>query len=299
MTIHANKITGVPETMLYTLYLKCLETLRPGGIIGGRRYRDIVDRIDADFTRFVPYPQGSPLLFACRSLLFDREAEDFVARVPDATVVSFGSGLDFRFERVDNGRISWFDVDLPEVIELRRKLFGESDRCRCIPKSALDFSWADDVGHRGAIYFLAEGLFVYFTEDEIACLLQFILDRYPHALLLLDGYSSFYINSIREGTPYGYLNEMQRLWRWSVDGFYQLERLSPGLSLEKELHPMEMFGYRRYLFPEGADPDYPAHVMEQITGMIKIFLLRLDGSGEKGHDGTDGMDDLFGTINEG
>jgi O-methyltransferase involved in polyketide biosynthesis len=55
---------------------------------------------------------------------FDRRTQAFLARVPAAVVVHIGCGLDTRFERVDNGQVEWYGLDLPEVIELRRQLIG-------------------------------------------------------------------------------------------------------------------------------------------------------------------------------
>ena len=59
-----------------------------------------------------------------RNIKFERYARVFLASHPDAVVVHIGCGLDSRFERVDNGRVEWYDLDLPEVIELRRTFIG-------------------------------------------------------------------------------------------------------------------------------------------------------------------------------
>jgi O-methyltransferase involved in polyketide biosynthesis len=40
--------------------------------------------------------------------------------------VHIGCGLDTRFDRVDNGQVVWYDLDLPLVIGLRRKLIPET-----------------------------------------------------------------------------------------------------------------------------------------------------------------------------
>ena len=43
-------------------------------------------------------------------------------RNPQAAVVHLGCGLDTRFERVDNGQVEWFDLDIPDVMALRESL---------------------------------------------------------------------------------------------------------------------------------------------------------------------------------
>ena len=47
----------------------------------------------------------------------------FIAEHPDAVVVQIGAGLDARYERLGKPRsTAWYDLDLPEVIEVRRML---------------------------------------------------------------------------------------------------------------------------------------------------------------------------------
>lgn len=65
--------------------------------------------------------------------------------IPPGTVGEIGTGLNTRFERVDNGQVHWIDLDLPEVIALRRQFFTDSDRQRMIAGSVLDPAWTDTV----------------------------------------------------------------------------------------------------------------------------------------------------------
>ena len=57
----------------------------------------------------------------CEPLLFDEQVGRFLKSFPDGIVVNMGCGLDTRFPRVDNGKVLWFDLDLPEAIAIRRK----------------------------------------------------------------------------------------------------------------------------------------------------------------------------------
>jgi O-methyltransferase involved in polyketide biosynthesis len=60
--------------------------------------------------------------------MFDVLVADFLRDHPEGTVVEIGCGLNTRFERLDNGRVHWFDLDLPDSIELRQRFFSDSDR---------------------------------------------------------------------------------------------------------------------------------------------------------------------------
>ena len=60
-----------------------------------------------------------------RAKRFDQYARDFLARHPNGTIVNLGCGMDSRFLRVDNGQMQFYDLDLPEVIALKKKFFEE------------------------------------------------------------------------------------------------------------------------------------------------------------------------------
>ena len=130
---------------------------------------------------------------------FDCFAQDFLTRHPDAVVVHIGCGLDTRFERVcfeqpDNSQVEWYDLDLPEVIEIRRKLIGgEGARHHFLACSVLESAWLDAVSvHRQCPFlFLAEGVFMYLEEAQVESLVLRLHEHFPGAELVFDAFSPF------------------------------------------------------------------------------------------------------------
>jgi O-methyltransferase involved in polyketide biosynthesis len=100
-------------------------------------------------------------------------------RNPKSVVVNPGCGLDIRFHRNDNGSVIWFNLDVPEVIELRVKFFDETDRFKFISKSVTDFSWLDIIPEDKPPLLISEGLLMYFTEDDVKEILVTIGSTYP------------------------------------------------------------------------------------------------------------------------
>jgi O-methyltransferase involved in polyketide biosynthesis len=73
-------------------------------------------------------------------------------------------------------------VDLPEVIELRRKLLPDGQRCKTIAQSMLEVAWLEEVERKHIpVIFLAEDVFPYFSSSEIRPLLMSIKLRFPHS----------------------------------------------------------------------------------------------------------------------
>jgi O-methyltransferase involved in polyketide biosynthesis len=103
---------------------------RLDGLINDERVEAVVRQLDQEYLResAALTEDTGRVVFILKSREFDRFAQDFVMRHPDEVIVQFGCDLDTRLERVDNGQVEWYDLDLPEIIELRRKIIGTEGR---------------------------------------------------------------------------------------------------------------------------------------------------------------------------
>ena len=136
------QLQGVPETLLWTLYHRASEARRDDAVLHDPKAVELLDAIDFPFAeRFGSAQAGLSQWQALRALTFDRQVERFLAKHPDGTVVALGEGLETQFWRVDNGRVRWLTVDLPEAIEVRERLLPPGERQRVLACSALDARW--------------------------------------------------------------------------------------------------------------------------------------------------------------
>jgi O-methyltransferase involved in polyketide biosynthesis len=195
-------LSGVPETLLITLYLRAMESQRPDALIRDKKAEELFQKIGDeglyDFNRMksLHLSEENKLVIILRNREFDRCARDFLARRPDAVVVHIGCGLDTRFERVDDSRAEWYELDLPHVIDLSRKLMGdETGRRHLLGCSVLEDEWLDKVSvhRRRPFLFLAEGVFMYFKEAQVKRLVLTLRDRFPGAELIFDAYSPIHV----------------------------------------------------------------------------------------------------------
>jgi O-methyltransferase involved in polyketide biosynthesis len=191
-------LSGLSETYLAPLYWKAMETQRPDAMIKDEKAVALVTQGRMDFSR-VKQIHMNELLIAMRIIFtreMDRYTREFLERHPDAVVVHIGCGLDTRFERVAerNGRVEWFDLDLPGVIDLRRRFIGnEHERYHLLGCSVLEDAWLEAVKvcSPRPILFLAETVFVYFVEAQIKSLVLKLRDYFPGAELVFDGWRPF------------------------------------------------------------------------------------------------------------
>lgn len=186
MTQHAIRLGTIQETLLIPLYGRAMENRKKEAVLRDARAEEIVASIDYDFTRFDNLP--SLIGAVLRTSLFDRWVTDFLAAHPAGTVVEIGTGLNTRYDRVDNGRTRWFDLDLPDVIELRRRFFTDTERRTMLTASVTDETWVAAVASRsdGPYFFAAEAVLPYLEEGDVQHVIDLLADRFPGSLLALD-----------------------------------------------------------------------------------------------------------------
>jgi O-methyltransferase involved in polyketide biosynthesis len=280
MKIATNRLRGISETLLFTLYMRYKESVRPGGKITDPRYAQLIERIDFDFSIYDDVPDDFQIGIICRSIIFDSVVRAFITGHPDATVVSLGPGLDFTYERVTNGRIHWFNVDLPEVIRLRRLLYPPVGRMRQIAASVLDFSWMEQIPQNVPVFFLAEGLLVYLPQQDVQALLIRLAETFPGSELILDAYSNFYIRHAKQTATHPFLRRMAALWQWGVDDWQTIEAWHPLIRLIQEYFPYESFGER---LPAGfkaflEDDTLPEGLLDELLKLSRIGHFALGGT---------------------
>jgi O-methyltransferase involved in polyketide biosynthesis len=179
-------LDGVPETMLWTLYYRAVEARRADPVLVDPAAVDLVDSIDYPFEQRFGEHTGLAQGQALRALRFDIEVRRFLARHPDGTVVALGEGLETQFWRVDNGRVQWLSVDLPESVDLRSRLLPASPRLRSFAGSVLDSAWMDRIDTARGVLLTAEGLFMYLQPGQVRQLIADCAARFPGGSLVFD-----------------------------------------------------------------------------------------------------------------
>lgn len=194
-------LTGVPETLLWTLYHRAVEARRPDAVLTDPMAVDLVDAIEYPFEeRFGTAVEARAQWQALRARRFDEEIRSFLSTYPDGMVVALGEGLETQFWRVDNGRMRWLGVDLPEVVELRRKLLPRSSRARSVGCSALDERWLDDVDDSRGVLVTAQGLLMYLQPADVRRLIALCAARLPGGTLLFDAVLRWFSRRTLRGT---------------------------------------------------------------------------------------------------
>lgn len=190
-------LTGASETLLLPLHARAEHTLSARPRFEDRAAVDLIARLDYDFSEARRDRLMSDGVIL-RTLTLDPLVSGFLATHPGATVVNIACGLDTRFHRLDDGVVTWYDLDLPDVIALRRRLLGEDERHRTIAASALDPAWPAQVEAAGDVLVVIEGLSMYLTEEQVRGLMDIIAGSLPGATVLIEVMPHFFQKYGRE-----------------------------------------------------------------------------------------------------
>lgn len=173
-------------TLFIPLYGKALMSRE--GFLPDPMAEEIVRSVDFDFSK-VDRSRKLAIYMAMRARYFDMLAQGFAKAQPDSPIIQLGVGLDSRVKRVPCGN-PWFDLDFPEVIDLRRRCFPENERYHLIPAPALPADWVAQLpdGAPEALVIM-EGLSMYLSEQDMRELLIALSRRYDHVLVVFDAYS--------------------------------------------------------------------------------------------------------------
>lgn len=209
----------VQQTLFITLAARARETGKKRPVLRDPKAVQIVDSVEFDTAKYGP--DWGDVVTVLRTAIFDSWVRAFLAEHPAGTVVELGTGLNTRFERVDNGQVYWIDLDLPDSIELRRKFFADSDRRRMVAASALDELWLPIVeDNPGPYFFVADGVLVYLAKAPQV--LTRIAERFPGALIAFDTYSR---RMLERQHRMAAKKKMEARWAWPCDNPRSLQSL--------------------------------------------------------------------------
>lgn len=258
------RLGTVQETLLIPLYGRAVESRKPEAALRDPAAEAMVAAIDYDFARF---DGGSNLIgTVLRTNLFDHWVRAFLAEHPDGTVVEIGTGLNTRYERVDNGRAHWFELDLPDVIELRRTFFADTPRRRMLATSVLDDGWTAAPLASGGPYFLAaEAVLTFLPEQDVRRAFDVLAGCFPGALLALDTMGPGVVDT---QDSHDVLGRVEARFRWNCPDPRRLEDWCPGNRL--------LASHTFTTLPAEVHDRLPAEYREMIASMEQLRLPQVE-----------------------
>ncbi|MDY0362249.1 MAG: class I SAM-dependent methyltransferase [Desulforegulaceae bacterium] len=215
-----SKWNNISKSLLLPLYFRAVESQKKDAIFVDEKAAEIIKNIDYDFERMDGFNiiQTATIM---RESSFDSLVKRFIENNPDSIVINIGAGLDTRFFRMDNEKIIWYELDLPEIIETRKEIFDETERYKFIDASAFDMKWPEKINNNEnrPVLLIAEGFLFYFPKSAVIELVKKLKKSFSGANFFFDAvtpaqaYSSFFNPAL----------SMMDVWfKWGMDNIEEL-----------------------------------------------------------------------------
>jgi O-methyltransferase involved in polyketide biosynthesis len=214
MSMSRVRFTEDQSTNLATLYGRALDARAEHPVLGDPTAEDAVRRIDYDFGKFKIGP-AEAFGIAARGKVFDRVVREFVAANEECTVLHLGAGMDGRVFRLDPPpTVRWYDVDFPDVIDLRAELYPQRPNTTMLRASVTEPGWLDQVPADRPTLVVAEGLTMYLDPDAGRELFRRVVEHFPSGEVFVDAYSKL---GIRMQKTNSVVRRAKATLRWGID----------------------------------------------------------------------------------
>lgn len=220
-------LSGVPETMLQTVYARAKES-RGRGAIRDLKAEEIIGRLDYDFS-LADKDAAMHSGVIARTIVLDRLVGEYLAAHSGATVMNLACGLDTRCYRMQ-GYAHWYNLDLPETIAVREALLPESGSISQLAMPAMDDWGAAVEGPSGPALVIIEGLTMYLTQVDVQRIFAVIAGRFPAATVFTETMNPMVVKRFKEKSIEG----SKAKFTWGVKDGRALAALLPGFRLAGE-----------------------------------------------------------------
>lgn len=221
------KLSGVPETMLQTIYARAKES-RGRGIIHDAKAEEIIEKLDYDFF-LADKDSAMRNGVIVRTVVLDQLTKEWLAKHPGAVVVNIACGLDTRCYRVTS-YAHWYNLDLPETMAVREKLLPESGAISQIAMSAMD-DWGGEISEQNVpVLIVIEGLTMYLNAKDVQQIFAVISSRFEKATVFVETMNPMMVRRFKEKSIEG----SHAKFTWGVKNGVALAELLPDFRFVEE-----------------------------------------------------------------
>lgn len=228
-------VKGVPETMIQTLYARAKETRQKNPKIKDEMAVSIVKQLDYNFSQADQDKTMRSGVIA-RTIVLDKMVEEYLDKHKNTIVINIACGLDTRCYRMKGKYIRWYNLDLPETMNIRKRFLTETGPIHQIAKSAMDETYTNTIHNEGEdVLVIIEGLTMYLTEIDIKKIFSIIEHAFSNVTIMVEVMSPFMVNHIKEKS----IEDSCAKFTWSIKNGKELEKLIPSFSFLKEVSLVE------------------------------------------------------------
>lgn len=262
------KLTAEKKTLLITLFAKAADYKAKNSILHDRKAYQIASQFDVDLTGLDDSTHNE--ITAVRAKELDDWVKDFIRKEKECVVLNLGCGLDSRVLRLrPPSTVSWFDVDYPVVINLRKKFFSSYKNYHMVSSSINEARWLEKLPGGLPVMVVADGVLEYLTEIEVKQLLNRLTKKFAHGEIAFDIMNSFALNMGREELK----KTMGAEHKWAVDDLSDVDRLDPDLKRIRAISVFDSKYVKKVPFEDRVICD-GSKLDPKFSNMLRLLLYR-------------------------
>ena len=224
-------LEGVERTMLLTLFAKAKHSQQKNHKFYDSKAIEVISEVDYDFS-IAEKDKPMQLGTISRTIVLDEMVGDYINAHPECTIVNIASGMDTRFNRLDNAKINWYNVDLKNSAEYRLKYIEDTDRVTTLAYSAMDPGWAGEIKIRKDVLFIIEGLTMYLNQKDVEDILTVIDENFDTCTVFVEIMPPISVKNAKEES----IEDMNAKFIWGVEKGSDLRKLNPHFRWIKDVN---------------------------------------------------------------
>ena len=126
----------------------------------------------------------------CRQQTIDRKIRGFLKENNRSNVVFLGAGLETAYNRIGNAESDFFQVDLPKVMDIRKKVLGNEDNEKLISGDMFTLDWIKEIDTSQPTMIVVSGVYQYFAESKIIDMIKKMKSRIAKGEVIFDATNS-------------------------------------------------------------------------------------------------------------
>lgn len=171
-----------------------------------------------------------------RAAVFDRWVIDQMEKMPEASVLHLGCGMDSRICRVGTAGNLWYDIDFPEVIAERMKYYCETETYKMLDADVTEEDFLSAIIGKSAIVVM-EGISMYLKPEQLQSVMTRLCDHFEQVSLLMDCYTVFAAKASKYKNP---INDVGVTEVYGLDEPKLLENSGLSFLQERDMTPSDL-----------------------------------------------------------
>lgn len=183
-----NEFTGIADTMLIPMAARIYVSKRFPEYFYDAAALNLEQRLPHSSLERITKASSEYTMLAsvARYYNFDAMIKTFLAQHKNACIINLGAGLETSAFHLAAPGAVFYEIDLPEVITLRKQMLGAKENEILIGADMFALEWAKQIPADRPALLIVSGVFQYFKQQEVLAFIAVLKKLFPQGELIFD-----------------------------------------------------------------------------------------------------------------